>query len=87
MPNIEESLNAVIERNKRVEAEKAWEVSITRRLFVAGLTYITALVTFWFLDQPQFALIALVPALAYVVSTLSLPWMKRRWMKKRQNGL
>ena len=75
---------AILERNKRVELDKAWEISITRRGFIALLTYgITALL-FWINALPIPFLQALIPAAAYVLSTLSLPWLKKIWMKNDQ---
>ena len=37
--SIEERLSSIEERNRRVEADKAWETSWTRRLLIAVLTY------------------------------------------------
>ncbi len=81
MATLEENIESILERNKRVEAEKAWEVSWTRRLFLVALTYVTASLIFWLLGEPRFWLVSLVPTAAFVLSTLSLPWIKRWWMK------
>ncbi|TSC97029.1 MAG: Uncharacterized protein Greene101449_1332 [Candidatus Peregrinibacteria bacterium Greene1014_49] len=83
MANSETDITAILERNKRVELDKAWEVSLTRRGFIALLTYgITALL-FWMNGLPRPLLQALIPAMAYVLSTLSLPWLKRWWMGEK----
>ena len=81
MQNMEETLRTILDRNKRVEVEKAWETSATRRIFIAALTYLTAAMMLWMLQQPMFLLLALIPAIAYLLSTLSLTWIKRVWMK------
>lgn len=39
---IEKELIAIKERNWRVEMDKAWEISWTRRLFIAVATYVIA---------------------------------------------
>ncbi|MEK7590612.1 MAG: hypothetical protein AAB489_00165 [Patescibacteria group bacterium] len=83
MNTLESKIEAILERNKRVEAEKAWEQSFTRRLFLFLVTYITAMLIFWSLEAPLPALQAIVPSLAFILSTLSLPWIRKRWMRRR----
>ncbi|OGJ59314.1 hypothetical protein A2881_00045 [Candidatus Peribacteria bacterium RIFCSPHIGHO2_01_FULL_55_13] len=84
MANSDTDIQMILERNKRVELDKAWETSITRRGFIALLTYgITALL-FWINDLPIPLLQALIPASAYLLSTLSLPWLKKRWIQQRK---
>jgi len=80
--NMDDPIRSILERNRRVEAEKAWEVSWTRRLIIAGLTYVIAAFFLWLIANPGFLLNAFVPALGYLLSTLSLPWAKRWWMKR-----
>ncbi len=82
MENIEEQLRQICERNKRVEAEKAWETSWIRRLTIAAMTYVTACMFLWLIASPSFALSALVPTGGYLLSTLSLPWIKQRWLQR-----
>ncbi len=36
------TIDDIVERNKRVEQDKAWEVSRTTRMLIVGLTYICA---------------------------------------------
>ncbi len=68
-------------RNARVEADKAWETSWTRRALIATITYVLAsLLLVWIkADQPFLA--ALVPTLGYVLSTLTLPFAKEYWLE------
>ncbi|MFA6038929.1 MAG: hypothetical protein WCV62_03315 [Candidatus Peribacteraceae bacterium] len=70
----------ILQRNARVELEKAWEVSWTRRLTIGFLTYIVASCFLWQLGIALPFLQALVPTGGYVLSTLSLPWIKKAWM-------
>jgi len=84
-PNQTQSdLEAIRERNRRVELDKAWEVSWTRRLFIAGLTYVIA--GFWLkaIDVSSPWLNAFVPTGGYVLSTLSLFIIKRWWFRRRK---
>ncbi len=77
-----ESLQAIQDRNKRVEADKAWEGSWTRRLFIALLTYATAVLFLWTTGNQSPFLAALFPPAGYVLSTLTLPPLKRWWLKR-----
>ena len=43
MNSLERRIQAIEERNKRVEADKAWETSLTRRVSIAVITYFFAL--------------------------------------------
>ena len=80
--NTEEVLSGIIERNKRVEAEKAWERSFTRRTFLAILTYGTAALLLWLLNEPRFLLLSCIPAISYVFSKLTLPWIRKWWINR-----
>ncbi|MFH0851405.1 MAG: hypothetical protein V1876_01515 [Candidatus Peregrinibacteria bacterium] len=82
MENSDSQIQSIRERNARVEADKAWEVSWTRRLIITALTYGIALLFLWLIANERFWLNAGVPALGYLLSTLSLPWFKRRWVKR-----
>ena len=75
-------INKIKERNKKVEADKAWETSWTRRLFVAILTYIVIVLFFYFAELPKPFVNSIVPALAFLLSTLTLDVIKRQWIKR-----
>ena len=81
METITQELQEIHKRNRRVEADKAWEVSWTRRLFIAIVTYAIACYYLWMIGIGDFWLNAAVPAGGYILSTLSLPWVKRWWMR------
>ena len=70
-------------RNARVEAAKAWESSKTRILGVSLATYVTMNLILWSIGGPFPPVHALVPTAGFVLSTLSLPMLKRRWIKRR----
>jgi hypothetical protein len=74
-------LRAIQERNRRVEAHKAWETSFTRRFFIALITYVTVTLFLWLIDVPKPFINALVPTGGFLLSTLSLPWVKFYWLK------
>ena len=74
------AVETIQERNARVEAEKAWETSWTRRLIIALGTYIIIGGYLMMLKVENAWMHALVPPLAYILSTLSLPFFKAFWM-------
>lgn len=82
MEHDDHTIQSILDRNKRVEAEKAWEVSKTRRAAIALITYLIACLLLWWLGSDQFFLQSLVPVAGYLLSTLSLPWIKRRWIRR-----
>jgi hypothetical protein len=65
-----------------VEADKAWETSKTRRALIAITTYFLAVLLFILINAPNPWLTALVPAAAYALSTLTLPFVKDWWVKR-----
>lgn len=75
------------ERNKRVELDKAWETSLTRRAIIAGLTYVVAVTWLFIIENDQPFLNALVPFGGYLFSTWSLPFVKRWWVRKYSNDV
>lgn len=79
--SVEEELAAIKARNSKVEGHKAWELSKTRRLLIAGVTYVVAVLVLKVIGADSYALAALVPALAYLLSTLSLPAIKNWWLR------
>ncbi len=86
MPTLDQ-LQAEIEqikkRNRRVELDKAWETSWLRKVIILFLTYFVVVVFFWFAKLPDPFLNAIVPALAFVLSTLTVPLFKRWWLNKK----
>ena len=80
--DIKKEINEIKQRNKRVEADKAWETSGTRKVIVAILTYIVIVIFFYFAGLSRPFVNSIVPALAFYLSTLSLPFFKKIWLKK-----
>jgi hypothetical protein len=81
MDDIEKRLEAIENRNKRVELEKAWETSWTRKILIAVLTYFTVVLFFVAAQLSNPLVNSIVPALGFILSTLSLPFVKKAWMK------
>ena len=75
-------LNDLIARNAKVEADKAWETSWTRKWIITALTYLIVMLYLAMLGMERVYLHALVPAGGYFLSTLSLPVFKKLWIEK-----
>jgi hypothetical protein len=80
---IEDRLKALEERNARVEADKAWETSIVRKLAIASLTYLSVAAYLYFVIHINPWLNAIVPVVGYLLSTLTVGLLKRAWLAKR----
>ena len=70
------------ERNRRVELDKAWETSGTRKLLIAVMTYVIVVFFLILIKAENPWLGALVPALGFLLSTLTLPFFKRIWITR-----
>jgi len=83
MKNLEKRLEAIEQRNKKVELDKAWETSWSRKIIIAILTYITIVLFFFVAELPKPFINSIVPTTGFVLSTLSLPFFKKVWIKYR----
>ncbi len=77
-----DDITQIKERNKRVELDKAWELSLTRRLLITILIYFVVVVFLIMIQVPHPWISAIVPAIGYFLSTLSLKFVKKIWMLK-----
>ncbi len=77
---MKQEIESLKERNKRVEADKAWETSMMRRTIVAVMTYFTIVLLLYLINAPNPWITALVPTLGFVLSTLSLSFVKKWWI-------
>lgn len=84
MTSIEE-LNSKIDkinaRNQRVEADKAWETSWSRKLLILVLTYFVIVIFFFISNLGNPFINAIVPTLGFFLSTLTVPFFKNWWLK------
>lgn len=75
---------AIKARNKRVETDKAWETSWTRRICIMVLTYIVVVIYSFTISKVQNVwLSSFVPVIGFTLSTLSLGLMRKLWEKRR----
>lgn len=81
LQDLESEIEKIKERNRRVEREKAWEVSWTRRIMVAVVTYVVIAIFFIFIGTDEPLRDSIVPSAAFVLSTLSGPFIKKLWLR------
>ena len=78
----ETTIKQIQQRNAKVEADKAWETSWTRKILVALLTYLVMVATMNFvLHSARPFMDAIIPTLGFVLSTLGLGAVKKLWLK------
>lgn len=79
--DVEEEIRKIQERNRRVEGDKAWETNTARKILIFIFTYVAIAAYFFFMGLPDPWLNAVVPAVAFVLSTLTMPYFKKIWLK------
>ena len=87
MITIEELKNEIEKikvRNARVEMDKAWETSLTRKLLILILTYFVVVIFFFVNKLANPFVNSLVPTLGFFLSTLTIPWIKAIWIKRNK---
>lgn len=82
---VKKEIDVIKERNKKVEADKAWETSKFRVIFIAIVTYIITAIVFYTIGVKNFLTSALIPTIGYYISTQSLPFFKKLWTKRRES--
>ena len=81
--NIEKEIKNIKDRNKRVELDKKWETSFTRKVCIMILTYIVVLIYSYLVRKYNNILFSsLVPVIGFMLSTLSLKVIRNIWEKK-----
>ncbi len=80
--SLEKEIDLIRQRNEKVELNKKWETSLTRRFLLILFTY---LAIGFYLSAIKILnpwLNAIVPAVGFMLSTLTLPFFKRIWIEK-----
>jgi|TARA_B100001971_G_C18138104_1_gene508799 hypothetical protein len=84
LQQLEKEVEKLKERNRRVELGKSWELSNTRRFILILFTYLAIGVYLWAIKVSNPWLNAIVPAVAFMLSTLTLPFFKEMWLKYKK---
>ena len=83
MEELKKELDEIKLRNKRVELDKKWETSTTRKVCIAILTYIVVIVYSSIISKTSNVFLSsLVPVIGFTLSTLSLKAVRKVWEKK-----
>ncbi len=81
--DLEKEIRKIQERNKRVELDKAWETSWTRKICIMILTYVIVVIYSYLIKQNDNILLSsLVPVIGFALSTLSLKYIRKVWERK-----
>ncbi len=80
--DLEKEIIQIKERNKRVELDKKWETSWTRKICIMILTYIVVIIYSYVIRNiDNIFLSSLVPVIGFSLSTLSLKLVRKIWEK------
>lgn len=79
---LEERVKKIEERNKKVELDKSWETSWTRKICIMILTYLVVIIYSYLIrEYDNIFLSSLVPVIGFTLSTLSLKVIRKLWEK------
>ena len=82
---LEKQLNEIKKRIQRVELDKKWETSYTRRIFIMLITYFVVVIySIMIQKMNSIWLSSLVPVIGFLLSTLSLKMIRKIWEKKNE---
>lgn len=81
LKKLKKEVEQIKERNKRVEADKAWERSYFRRFLIVIFTYLAIALYLYAINVQNAWLNAVVPAVAFTLSTLTFPYFKKIWLE------
>lgn len=82
MKDLEKRIARIEQRNKQVEQNKAWETSWTRRISIALLTYVVVWMYLQFVVHVDPWINAIIPTAGFLMSTLTLTFIKSVWIDK-----
>jgi len=84
LENLEARIERIEGRNIKVETDKAWEISWTRRLLIAIFTYFAISIYLAAINISRPWINAIVPTLGFMISTLTMPFFKKLWINARR---
>ena len=80
----EKRIEKIEERNHRVEVNKAWEGSKTRKVCIIVLTYFLVVLFMHTVHIGNPWVGAIIPSIGFFLSTLTLPFLKNKWIEKQK---
>lgn len=81
--NTEKEILKINERNKKVELDKKWETSMTRKICIMLLTYVVVVLYSYIIKKyDNIFLSSFVPVIGFLFSTFSLKYIRKLWENK-----
>lgn len=84
LQQLQEEIEKIKERNRRVEADKAWETSKTRTAFIALVTFVLVLVFLNISGGERPMINAFIAVAGYWISTESYGILKNWWLRRKK---
>ena len=82
MEELKHEIEEIKKRNKKVELDKKWETSYTRKICICILTYIVVIIYSSIISKVNNVFLSsLVPVIGFTLSTLSLGLIRKVWEK------
>jgi len=81
LEELENEIEKLKERNKKVEGNKAWETSWSRKVLLFIFTYLAIGLYINAIGIERPWLNAVIPSFGFLLSTLTLPFFKSLWEK------
>ena len=81
LSGLDERISRIEKRNKEVELNTSWEISWTRKILLSIFTYLSIALYLKFIVNIDPWVNAIVPAIGFLLSTLTLPYFKTLWEK------
>ncbi len=78
---LSKEIELIKNRNKKVEADKNWETSWTRKILLFVFTYLAIGLYINAIGVEKPWLNAVIPSIGFLLSTLTLPFFKNLWKK------
>ena len=79
LQGLQKQIDSINESNKKVETDKAWETSYVRRGLLIIFTYVAIGLYLQAINIDRPWLNAIIPAIGFLLSTLTLPLFKKIW--------
>lgn len=83
---LKEEIEGIKERNKRVEADKAWELSRVRTGFIGTVTFLFVFTFLLLIKDERPFQNSIIATLGYFLSTETYGILKRFWISKMRKS-
>jgi len=84
---LEKRIKLIEIRNKKVETDKAWETSLTRKILLISFTFLSIGLYMNAIGVNNPWLNAVIPSLGFLLSTFEPAYFKKTWTNKQRKLL